>query len=223
MFYGMTAIKHTDPDKVLDAASKYYAKYNLSLAEVVVGNGESKYVKKRYKNLDEFREEEQHTYIREFNNHFDFYFNLKDSKDWVVFMYDSYNYPAKSSININRELASFLSSSLKTEVIEYYNVRSATFEHIRKYSNGKKVDEASVEDNIVSAYGEGYFKKFDLKYFGTATKVFKDVLSPYYERVKFNPESDELDYYYEKSWRHFYLRGSLADVSGFLKHKQKSF
>jgi len=120
-YFGSIATKTKDSDKVLGTLEKYYQKRCLSLNEVSVGDGETKYATERYKDISEFqnlyrpRKEGKHV---EYSTEFDFYFNLEKNKDWLVLQYNLKLNPT-NSLDIDNDLVRLLSKELSTEVVSY--------------------------------------------------------------------------------------------------------
>lgn len=222
MAVGITAIKTDDPEKVLDLASEYYSKYNLELAEIVVGGGDSKFVKKRYETLEGFRSGEHNDIPQEINTHFDFYFNLEENREWVAFHYEYQTFPAEHNITINLALAKYISENLGTQALEYFNIDKTGFTFMRRIKGGERVDQIVIKDSMRVYLGYGYFEKFEDKDFEDATQVYHEILQPYFSKLGFDPRSEDFMYFYKDSWRHFYLEGPREDLEDFIKNKQSS-
>jgi len=213
--FGVVAIKTDKIDEVLEVADEYYHQYGLSLAEVSVGNTESKYTKVRVKDINEFQQEYRpKKRDTDMFVDFDIYFNLQENRDWVVFEYDLK--AGRNPLNIDTGLSRLLSKNLFTEVVEYYRYDVVNALEMRKIVDGEIVDEFSIDDLQEVKEAKGYFEKFKNKKYIDTSKMQEEVEFPYLEKNGLSFEAEELELYNVKYWRRFYLDGSEESIRKYL-------
>ena len=220
--FGAIAIKTNKVEEVLKIADEYYHQHGLSLAEVSVGDTESKYTKVRVKDIYEF----QHEYRPQKSNarvfvDFDVYFNLLENKEWIIFIYD--RKAAKVTLNIDSELSKLFSKNLQTEVVEYYRYDVVNILEIRKFVEGELKDEFEIEDMQEIKASEGYFKQFSNKKYQDASLIQEGIEFPYLEQNGLNFEAEELEMYIPGQWRRFYLNGPEASLSNYFSRFNVTF
>ena len=220
--FGAIAIKTDKIDEVLKITDEYYHQHGLSLAEVSIGNIESKYTKVKVKDIIEFQQE----YRPKKRNadmfvDFDIYFNLQENKDWVVFEYDLK--AGKNALNIDNGLSRLLSKNLFTEVVEYYKYDVVNALEMRKIVDGEIVDEFSIDDLEEVKEAQGYFEKFKNEKYIDTSKMQEEVEFPYLEKNGLSFKAEELELYNVKSWRRFYLIEAEENLNKYLSRFNVTF
>jgi hypothetical protein len=225
---GYTAIKSTDHDQILDLTNRYFSKVNLRLVEEKIGTRVSKYttVSKCYPNLKEYDLSEirpltQHQ--AQFTTNFDFFINLEKSSGWSAFYFPTRL--AQYTLNIDKELTSFLSERLDTIAFDYFEYTVVDQKLIRSYQNGELKDLYFSPGDGDIEEATGYFEALqDYKYEDLDEDDIdkkEDIIS------NFNKEIGFLTYYpnaLDANSRHpMYLKGRPEDIFSFLSRKKDDF
>lgn len=225
MHFGLIGIKSNDSEKVLVLTDEYYNQSGLSIVEERIGNKNSKYTTAptSYPSLTEYdrqTDEQLSKFLPAYSTNFDFYENLVENPEWKAFLYNPQL--ADHTLNINKNLASFLSKNLNSTAIEYLRFDIPCYISIRMWMNGDEVDEFVTSDFQIETVS-GYFKQYENRQFESFNEVF-DLLQPYFVPIGFNPESkDFAPSEQENRRRPMYLKGKPESVEDFLTNLQATF
>lgn len=204
----IVAVQSKDIDKILEVIADYYRQFNLELAELAIGNRQSKYMTlgKRYIDDLSFIKAINYGSVFDLNDvatFFNLYKDIMGNEDWTIIQFRWY--ASRYNLDADDNLVEKLSEKLNTKVIRYR--RGEEYYSIVGFENGILADELTFEYTDVYA-AKGFFQKYEQ-------------LKQKYERAReqLNPDNnhdlDMLDQMIDDGYKQ--MRKALSDYLNSLK------
>jgi len=216
------AIKTDDSNSVLKIFDKYFSdNYGLGIGEIKIGGNETPFTKGK-KNFKDWRDYNERIGLIRINNNidintdFELFFNLKDNKDWLVFLfYARRGFRGYFNENDYLKIAELISKEMKCDVIIHTYNDSTGYKVVHRFQNGALLDEMELDESEILVK-KGYFENFADSIYGNTHDFAYKIYFPFLHKHSFYPDSEDFEIIPTDSWRAFYLDGDINDLKKYL-------